>query len=93
MDIQHVGGKNMGDVLLYALSTCGWCRKTRELIESLGAEYRYVYVDLLEKEDMDEAVELIKELNPALSFPTAVINGVVIVGFREEEIRKALKGD
>jgi len=93
MDIQHVGGKNMGDVLLYALSTCGWCRKTRELIESLGAEYRYVYVDLLEKEDMDEAVGLIKELNPALSFPTAVIPGVVIVGFREEEIRKALKGD
>jgi len=92
MDFQTVNGEDRGDVLLYALSTCGWCRKTRELIESLGVKYRYSYVDLLQGEERDEAVKDIKEINPALSFPTLVINGEVFVGFREEEIKEALKG-
>jgi glutaredoxin len=93
MDYQNVDGKDLGDVLIYALSTCGWCRKTRELIEELGVKYRYVYVDLIEGEDRDNAVKLIRALNPSLSFPTTVINGKVIVGFKEDEIKEALKVD
>ncbi|MFQ5905703.1 MAG: glutaredoxin family protein [bacterium] len=47
MGVEHVEGKKKGDVLLYALSTCGWCRKTKRLLEKLRVEYDYVYVDLL----------------------------------------------
>jgi len=32
MKMVHVEGKNAGQIILYALSTCGWCKKTRELL-------------------------------------------------------------
>ena len=37
--MEHVEGKNKGEVVLFALSTCGWCKKTRMLLEELGIEF------------------------------------------------------
>ena len=48
MKIEHVNGENRGKILLYALSTCGWCKKTKGLLNKLGVEYSYIYVDLVE---------------------------------------------
>jgi len=91
MGIEHVAGKKKGTIMLYALSTCGWCAKTKELLRSLGVEFDYTYVDLLEDKEQDEAMDQVEKWNPAGSFPTLVINNKKsIVGFREEEIRGAL---
>ena len=91
MEMQHVEGQNKGKLVLFALSTCGWCKKTRALIEDLDADYEYVYVDLLKGEDREEVVEMVKKWNPQLSFPTLVINDdKTIVGFKEEEIKEAI---
>ncbi len=91
MEMQHVEGQNKGKVVLFALSTCGWCKKTRALIEDLDADYKYVYVDLLKGEEREEVVEMVKKWNPQLSFPTLVVNDdKTIVGFKEEEIKEAI---
>lgn len=88
---KKVAGKKRGDVLLYALSTCGWCRKTKDLLNDLGVEYRYIDVDLLDSAAKEEATKEVTRWNPSCSFPTMVINNnKCIVGFKEEEIRKAL---
>lgn len=87
-----VDGSHKGDILLFALSTCVWCGKTRKLLDELGVEYTYEYVDLLEGAQREAAVKELKKWNPASSFPTMIINGEkCIVGFKEEEIRQALK--
>ena len=89
--MQHVEGQNKGKLVLFALSTCGWCKKTRALIEDLDADYEYVYVDLLKGEEREEVVEMVKKWNPQLSFPTLVVNDdKTIVGFKEEEIKEAI---
>ena len=91
MKIEHVKGKNKGKVLLYALSTCVWCKKTNELLNKLGVEYSYIFVDLLEENDKDKTIGEIKKWNPRCSFPTIVINDkVTIIGFKEEEIKEAV---
>ena len=90
LQVEHVEGENKGKIMLYALSTCGWCRKTKELLNELGVEYEYIYVDLLEDEDADTAMDEVKKWNPRLSFPTLVIDDKCIVGFKEDEIRKVL---
>lgn len=91
MDLQHVNGENKGKLVLFALSTCGWCNKTRMLIVELGAEYDYIYVDLLQGADRNEAVEALKIWNPQLSFPTLVINDQeCIVGFDQDKIREII---
>jgi glutaredoxin len=91
MDFQHVNGENKGKLVLFALSTCGWCKKTRMLIEELGAEYDYIYVDLLQGDDRNEAVEALKIWNPQVSFPTLIVNDKeCIVGFDQDRIMEIL---
>jgi glutaredoxin-like protein NrdH len=91
MPMQHVDGQNKGKVVLYALSTCGWCKKTRMLIEDMDVKYDYIYVDLLEGDERQEIIEQIKKWNPQLSFPTLVLNDEEsIVGFNEGKVRESL---
>jgi len=60
--------------MLYALSTCGWCARTKDLLTNLGVEFSYLYVDLLQGEERDRVVREVERWNPRLSFPTVVIN-------------------
>jgi glutaredoxin len=90
MNSEHVAGNDKGKIMLYALSTCIWCKKTRELLQSSGVAFDYVYVDLLKGDDRAQAIEEIKKYNPSTSFPTIVIDGKAIIGFREKEIKEAL---
>lgn len=91
MDTVHVKGQNRGNLVLYALSTCGWCKKTKDFLASHGVEYDYVYVDLERGQERSKAINEVKRFNPACSFPTLVINDEkCIVGFKEDEIKKAL---
>ena len=91
MGMTHVAGKNKGNIILYALSTCVWCRKTRQLLDQLGVEYQYVDIDLLQGEEKTKTTEEVKKLNPRCSFPTLSINAQCIVGFDEKKIEEALQ--
>ena len=91
MKMNYVAGKNRGDIILYALSTCIWCRKTKELLDQLGVEYNYIDVDLLEGQEKERATEDVKNLNPRCSFPTLAVGSQCIVGFDEQKIREAIK--
>ena len=92
-DFTHVKGENKGKIILFALSTCVWCKKTREYLDSLGVDYQYVYVDQIEDTDnRKQATDEIRKWNPACSFPTLVINDkTCIIGFKEDQITEALK--
>ncbi len=90
MNFEHVAGKDKGKISLFALSTCIWCKKTRELLLSMGVAFDYIYVDLLKGEERAEAVAAVKKYNPSLSFPTLVIGEKSIVGLKEKEIKEAL---
>ena len=92
MKIEHVVGKNAGKVMLYALSTCPWCKKTKTLLGEMGVAYDYVDVDHLEGKEREDTMDVIRKWNPACSFPTLVINETkCIIGFAENDIKMALK--
>jgi len=89
IDFKKVDGKDVGDIKMFALSTCGWCKKTKAFLSDHGIAYSYVDVDLLEGGEMDEAIEKQRELNPNGSFPTIWVNGEdVIVGYDVQELEK-----
>lgn len=79
------------EVKLYALSTCGWCRKTKALLDENDVEYDLVYVDLLEKEEKDQVLEVVRKWNPRCSFPTMVVDDrESVAGYKEDRIRELL---
>jgi len=89
--MEHVDGKDKGNIVLYALSTCGWCARTKDLLREMGIAFDYTFVDLLDGSEQDDAIRTVEKYNPSGSFPTLVINNKkTIVGFREQEIREAL---
>ncbi len=90
MKMNHVTGKNKGQIVLYALSTCVWCRKTKQLLDQMGVEYKFIDVDLLQGEEKSKVTEEVKTLNPRCSFPTLAINDQCIVGYNEQKIKEAL---
>jgi glutaredoxin-like protein NrdH len=91
MAIIHIDGKKKGKVMLYALSTCGWCKKTKAMLNELGVAYDYTDVDLLQGQEQDKVIKEITKFNPACNFPTMVIDDKkCIIGFKEDEIREAL---
>ena len=90
-EYQKVPGKNKGKVILYALSTCVWCTKTKNLLNDLEIEYEYVYMDQLDQDVEDRFNQHHEKWNPKCSYPTLIINDEkCIVGYNEEEIRGLL---
>jgi glutaredoxin-like protein NrdH len=94
MNSEKVPGNNKTHhVRIYTLSTCVWCKKTKELLRALDIEYEYVDVDRLSGDDLQKATEEIQKYNPFRSFPTIIVdNGKhVILGFNEPEIKRSLR--
>jgi glutaredoxin-like protein NrdH len=92
MPLENVPGRNAGNLVLYALSTCPWCKKTKQLLKDLGVKFSFTDVDLLPEAEKKQTVEIIRKWTPAGSFPTLVIDDrKCIVGFKEDEIREALQ--
>jgi len=77
----------------YFISTCGWCKKTKRLLDDNNVDYEYEYVDLLSGSEKARALDEVSQHNPRKSFPTVVVsNGQteVVVGFKETRLREVL---
>jgi glutaredoxin len=89
--MEHIDGTvDRGDVKLYALSTCVWCKKTRQLLEELGMTYDYEYVDLAAPDRRDEIeAEIVGRVGRA-AYPTICTPDECVTGYRPDEIRRLL---
>ncbi|HPD97805.1 MAG TPA: glutaredoxin family protein [Synergistales bacterium] len=91
---KHVEGEDRGDILIYALSTCGWCRKTKNHLKELGIAFDYIDVDLLQGEESEEVMNTVRRFNEKGSFPTIVINGKhCVVGYDIDKVREILENE
>ena len=78
-------------VKLYALSTCGWCKKVRRFLDENEVEYDCVYVDLLKGEEKEEVLSQVRKWNPRSSFPTVVVDEKEsVAGFKKERLQEVL---
>lgn len=80
----------MTKIQLYTLSTCVYCKGLKKYLRDKGFEFDYIDVDRLSGNEREEVLTKVMKLNPAISFPTAVINGKVIVGYDKEKVNRAL---
>lgn len=92
MKTTKVAGNNKKHkVIVYALSTCVWCKRTKQLLKDNGIEYEYTDIDLCSAREQNEIRSDIRKRGGNIGFPTVIIDDKkVITGFREEEIKEAL---
>ncbi len=92
MVMTHVEGKNHGNLVLYTLSTCVWCKMMKGFLAKMEVGYDYVDVDTLGDEEKTKTIDELKYWNPKCSFPSLVINNKnCVIGFNEDVVRKALE--
>ncbi len=77
-------------VKLYALSTCPWCKKTKEFLDEKGVEYEIFDVDKLTGDEQKQALSEVDKLAGKRSFPVTVIDDTVIQGYKPDQILGAL---
>jgi glutaredoxin len=68
-------------VFVYALSTCPWCRRTKQFFIDNDVPFDFVDVDLLpEDEELRVSAEA-REVSGSRSYPIVKIGDEVIVGY------------
>lgn len=85
------GEKNQHKVVLYALSTCVWCKMTKQFLKDNNIEFEYVNVDLCEEDDKQKIRAEIQSKGGNLSYPTTIVDDkIVVTGFRKDLLKEAL---
>jgi glutaredoxin-like protein NrdH len=92
MNFSKVSGTNSTHkVLLYTLSTCVWCKMTKQYLKDKGVAYEYVDVDLCDETDKEKIRAHILSKGGALSYPTIIIDDTTLVtGFRKDKFKEIL---
>jgi glutaredoxin len=91
MAMTEVKGDKKREVTLYALSTCGWCLRTKDLLNRKRVQYEYCDVDELTGDERKQVMAKVLKLNPHGSYPTILIGDEVVVGFDESRIVELLE--
>ena len=85
------GNKKDHKVFLYTLSTCGWCKKTKEFLKDNDVEYEYIDVDKCTREERKKVIEDIKARKASMGFPLAIIDDeIMISGYKVDKYKEAL---
>jgi glutaredoxin len=85
------GKKNDHKVTLFALSTCVWCKMTKQFLNENDVSYEFVDVDLLDEEEKKKVRQNITSKGGSLNYPTVIVDDeVVITGFRKDKLKEVL---
>ena len=85
------GEKNDHKIFLYTLSTCGWCKRTKDFLKENLVEYEYIDVDKCTSEERRKAIEDIKSRKAPVGFPLAIIDDEIIIsGYKPDKYKEVL---
>jgi glutaredoxin len=82
-DFAHVDDVETPTIAFYTTSWCGWCRKSRELLDRLGARYH--------EQDVEQSAAAAREkerLAPGSGVPVIAFRETVIPGYSERGIQQ-----
>ena len=77
-------------VFMFSLSTCPWCRKTKNFFKINSVPFDYVDYDLQPEAEQEKIMDKIMNISNARSFPVVMIGDSVIVGYDPEKYSKVL---
>ena len=90
--IKVQGRNKKHGVLLYAISTCPWCKRAKKFLTDNDIEYEYVDVDLCSVEDREEIRQEISRRGGPLVYPTIIVDDrLLLTNPQEDKMREALE--
>jgi glutaredoxin-like protein NrdH len=91
MEFIHVDGNYKAKVVLYAISTCIWCKKTKQLLSDLNIAYDYIDVDLLPEKKKETIRKEVLRWKSRVAYPLIVVNdSICIPTYDPDKIKEVL---
>jgi glutaredoxin len=92
MDTTRVPGTRKDHkVLMYAISTCAWCKMTKKHLKDNQVEYEFIDVDLCSDKDRQTIRNDIVKRGGEPNYPIIIIDDKIMInGFRKDKINEAL---
>jgi glutaredoxin len=85
------GANNKHKVLCYTLSTCAWCKLTKQFLRDNRIEYEYIDVDLCSEKDREKIRKDIQTRGGEVAYPAVIIDDKILInGFRKDKLSEAL---
>ncbi len=72
-------------VFMYTLSTCPWCKKTKQFFKENNIPFDYVDYDLQPEDEQTKIMDKMLKISGARSFPVVTIGEQVIIGYNPEK--------
>jgi glutaredoxin len=79
----------MKRVTVYALSTCPWCRKIKNLLREHGVPFDFIDYDLADSETQARIMQELEREGTTL-FPFVRIDGVAVTGYQPDRVLELL---
>jgi glutaredoxin len=74
---------------MYTLSTCPWCRKTKQFFKENNIPFEYVDYDLQKEEEQQKIIDEMTKLG-GMAFPFVKIRDQIVVGYNPEKYAELL---
>jgi len=79
----------MKTVTMYALSTCPWCRKIKDLLTEHGVPFDFIDYDLADEATQKRIMEELDREGTSL-VPFVRIDGIPVTGYQPDRILELL---
>ncbi|MDG6244454.1 MAG: glutaredoxin family protein [Methanolobus sp.] len=78
------------EVIIYALSTCPWCKKAKKFFTEKGVDFEYIEYDKADEETRKYIQEDCKAYTETLGFPIVKIGDDAVVGYNTKKYSSLL---
>jgi len=86
------GRNNRHRILVYGISTCGWCKRAKKFLNDNNVEFEYVDIDLCSWEDKNKIRKDIQNRGGPLAYPTIIVdNKILLTGASSDKLREVLE--
>ena len=81
----------MKKVIMYTLSTCPWCRKTKRFFQERKIPFEYVDYDLAGEAEQEKIAREMMKYTGHIAFPFVRIGDDVVIGYNPEKFEEVIK--
>ncbi len=81
----------MKKVILYTLSTCPWCRKTKRFFQEKNIPFEFTDYDLADEATQERIGSEMLKYTDHIAFPFVKIDDKVVIGYNPEKFEELLK--
>ena len=81
----------MKKVSMYTLSTCPWCRKTKQFFKDKNIQFDFIDYDLATEGEQDRISKDMMKYTGHVAFPFVRIDEEVVIGYNPEKYEELIK--